>query len=193
MKILENYPFPSLNPPVILVEGFAAYDGNLKDEVGASHKGIDYVVKVGKKFKSFPVFSCCDGVAFQGKSKMWGKFVIIQKKFSSKLRYDTIYGHLRDINKKIPFLPRDPKRKARGLIIKANIFLGCVGISGNTKRITQLHFEMHEKDLKKGKRKKIDPYGVYDRYSSGKYPQPGKSLRKLKHCFKANFPPFAKM
>jgi len=51
---------------------------------------------------------------------------------------------------------------------------------------------MHRKNLKTGKRKVLDPYGVYDRASSGKYPQPGESLKGLNHYFTSNNPQFAK-
>ena len=51
---------------------------------------------------------------------------------------------------------------------------------------------MQRKDLKTNERTVIDPYGVYDKVSSGKYPQPGESLKGLEHYFATDEPDFAK-
>lgn len=200
-KILEYYPFSLFEPPVVLIEGFLSYDGNLKDVPGDPHKGIDYVRKVDEKFISFDVFSSHDGEAFQGLSETWGKFVVIRKKISKNIRYDTIYAHLKKIDETIPPLPRKnnkdmwPERsplKPKGNTIKAGVWLGVAGATGNTKGIIQLHFELHRVDLKNDTREKIDPYGLNLRWSSGKYPQPGESLKVLSHFWKNDLPDFAK-
>lgn len=189
-KILQNYPFEKLNPPVILVEGCKAYDGAIGDEPGKPHKGIDFVRKKGKQYLSFDVFSSQDGKAFQGLSETWGKFVSVRQEIN-EIRLDTIYVHLDEVNPKIPVLPGKDV-EIEFVLIKAGEWLGTAGITGNTKGITQLHWEMHRKNLKTGKRKVLDPYGVYDRASSGKYSQPGESLKGLSHYFASNNPKFAK-
>jgi len=38
-KILTNYPFAKLEPPIKLVEGLGGYDGTIGDEPGGEHKG----------------------------------------------------------------------------------------------------------------------------------------------------------
>jgi len=189
-KILQCYPFEKLNPPVVLVEGCKAYDGAIGDKPGKRHKGIDYIRKKGELFLSFDVFSSQDGKAFQGLSETWGKFVSVRQEING-IRLDTIYVHLDKVNPKIPVLP-SKNVEIEFMPIRAGEWLGIAGITGNTRGITQLHWEMHRKNLKTGKRKVFDPYGVYKRTSSGKYPQPGESLKGLSHYFASDNPQFAK-
>ncbi len=191
-KILKCYPFIKEDPPVVLVEGFEAYDGVIGDQPGAPHKGIDFVRQNKKgKYISFDVFSCHDGETFQGLSKSWGKFVSIRKRASKNKRMDTIYTHFKKVNSEIPFFSKD-KEKKKGLEIKTGEYLGKAGTTGKTNRIIQLHFELLEKNLKKKQLTKIDPYGIYKKASSGEYPQPGESLKGLRHYWAMDNPPFAK-
>ncbi len=53
-------------------------------------------------------------------------------------------------------------------------------------------FETIYKNLKTGERKIIDPYGVYSRASSGRYPKPGESLSGLPHYFTSDNPKFVR-
>lgn len=185
-KVLINYPFEKLEPPVILVEGLGGYDGTIGDEPGGEHKGIDYVRKIDGEYVSFDVFTTNDGEAFWGISeKGLGHFVNLRKVVGDK-RIETIYVHLEPgtINQKIPQMPTDgsPIQFAH---LEAGEIVGKAGNTGNTGKykIIQLHFEMQRKDLATNERKVIDPYGVYDKVSSGKYPQPGQSLNGLDHYF----------
>lgn len=190
-KILKNYPFEKLKPPVLLVEGFGAYNGVLRDEPGKPHNGIDYVRKKGDEFISFDVFSCHEGEAFQAISESWGKLVNVRLVVDD-VRFETICVHLDRLSPKIPFLPKDKKVKIKFAKIRAGEWLGTAGTTGNTGGIIQLHLEMHRKDLKTEERKIIDPYGIYARASSGRYPQPGESLKGLDHYFTSDNPPFVK-
>ncbi len=194
MKVLKCYPFKLVDPVVRLVEGFKAYDGVLGDEPGKPHRGIDYA-RIDEKGKclSFEVFNTHDGEVFQGRSKSWGRFVIIYKLVRKYQRFATVYAHLRDIDKKIPLLPKRGTRATETFTIGKEVIcsLGKAGASGDTKGNIQLHFELQIKNLKTNERQIIDPYGVYDRYTSGKYPQPGESLRGHKHYWTSNKPPFA--
>lgn len=187
-KILKNYPFEKLEPPVLLVEGFSAYNGVLRDEPGKPHNGIDYVRKKGDEFISFDIFSCHKGEAFQAISESWGNLVNVRKRVGN-IRFETIYIHLDKINPKIPFLSKDKKEKIKFAKIRAGEWLGTAGKTGWAQGIIQLHLEMHRKDLKTRERKIIDPYGVYARASSGRYPQPGESLKGLDQYFTSDNPP----
>ncbi len=190
-KLLKCYPFARLNPEVELVEGFLAYDGVLGDEKSKTHKGIDYA-----RFNEeggcigFDVFSAHDGEVFQGTSKRgWGRFVLISKAVGKK-KFRTVYAHLGNIDKEIPFLPKEGEKRKSGFVISEARFLGKAGITGWTKRKVQLHFELQQKN-KDGEWKKVDPYGIYARASSRKYPQPGWSLGKIKHYWATDRPSFA--
>lgn len=191
LKFLQSYPFKKLNPPVTLVEGCKEYDGVIGDPPGAKHNGIDYVRKKGKRYLSFNIFASDDGEAFQGVSKTWGNFVNVRKMIGG-FRFETIYVHLDKVNPKIVFLPKDKKIKIKFTKIKVGEWLGTAGITGNTNGIIQLHFEIQRKNLKTEKRKIIDPYGIYDKASSGKYSQPGESLKGLNHYFTSDNPKFSK-
>ena len=188
-KFLENYPFSDSR--VKLVEGFSAYDGVIGDTPGELHKGIDYVLVVNDVYLPFAVTSMHDGMAFHGTSETWGEFVIIYKTISNK-RYSTIYAHLDAVSSKIPrqFLEENGKRflNENGLTMRAGEFIGTAGTTGLTNGIAQLHLELHEKDLKTGLNRKLDPYSVDDRASSGRYPQPGQSLSGLNHFWNNDQP-----
>lgn len=193
-KICGMYPllacYPFADTRVQLVEGFAAYDGVLKDEPGTPHKGIDYVVRRGEAFLPFNVYAMHDGVALQGVSATWGNFVAI---YASPLgdgrQLKTIYAHLDGINPDMPSFAKDGSA-LDGMRIPMGTMLGRAGVSGSTNGIPQLHLELHEKDLQQVTTKR-DPYGVYDRASSGRYPQPGKPLHGLDHAWVSDTPSYA--
>ena len=191
MKILECYPFKKLSPRVELIETFGGYVGNLGDDTDKEHKGTDYVWRneLGV-FALFEVFSAHDGMAFKGKSDTWGNFVKIYTKIEEN-KIETIYSHLKDIPKEIPTLFKGKKRrkKKKGLVVKPGDFLGVAWTSGKANGCPQLHFELHLTE--KGKFKKLDPYGIYEKIDCGKYPQPGELLEGLNHFFITNDPPFA--
>lgn len=192
-KILQNYPFEKLEPPVELVEGLGGYDGTIGDEQGVEHKGVDYVRKVNGEYVSFDIFTTNDGEAFWGISeKGWGHFVNLRKVVGN-LRFETIYVHLEpgSINPKIPQMPTDGS-ELKFSHLEAGEIVGKAGNTGNTGKykIIQLHFEMQIKNLETNERKVVDPYGVYDKVSSGKYPQPGQSLKGLDHYFPSDNPDF---
>lgn len=191
-KILKCYPFKDV--AVELIEGFEAYDGNIGDEPGKPHKGIDYVLRKGDKFVGFEVFCMHDGEALQGVSKSWGNYVIVHSKASRGKIVATVYAHLRIIHQALPQMPeKGSKIKPKGLKIKAGTSLGKAGITGWTNRIVQLHLELLEKDLKTGITIKFDPYGLNARFSSGRYPQPNHTLQGLKHFWVSNNPPLARL
>ncbi len=190
IKILKCYPFGLLNPLVLLIEGFKEYVGILGDKPGEPHGGIDYARKQGEDFISFEVFSMHDGYVFRGRSDSWGNFVKICKEIGD-YRFETVYAHLKNIPKAFPILPKAGESKNKGMVIPAGRFLGRAGTSGDTKTNIQLHFELQIKNLKTKKRQKVDPYGVYNSYTSGKYPQPGQSLSGLKHFWTTDSPHFA--
>lgn len=196
-RILTNYPFEKLEPPVVLVEGLGGYDGTIGDEPGGEHKGVDYVRRVDGKYVSFDVFAAHEGEAFWGISdKGWGYFVNLRKVVGD-VRFETIYVHLdpESINSKIPQLPIPPNGvQIQFTHLESGEPIGRAGNTGNTgkNKIIQLHFEMQRKDLRTNERTVIDPYGLYVKASSGKYPQPGESLEGLDHYFVSDEPDFAK-
>lgn len=187
--LLVCYPFADQR--VRLVEGFTVYDGVLKDEPGAPHKGIDYAIREGETFLPFDVFAMHDGVAIQGVSQSWGNFVAL---YASPLgdgrQLKTIYAHLDEIDPAMPFFGEDGLI-LDGIAVKVGNKIGRTGISGSTNDIPQLHLELHEKDLEAQTPTKRDPYGVYDRASSKRYPQPGSSLQGLDHAWTSDTPPYA--
>lgn len=188
-KILSNYPFKDI--AIELIEGFSFYDGNLLDPINTPHKGIDYVLRKDKQFVSFEVYSMHEGLAYQGNSDSWGKFVYVYyPNVIDNFRYSTIYAHLNEINPVIPFLEKDQDISLKHL--KTAFYLGTSGITGWTNNLIQLHIEVHRKDTATNSTEKCDPYGIYDRKSSGKYPQPGQMLVHQKHYWKTDFPEFAK-
>jgi len=188
-KFLKCYPFKDQR--IKLVEGFRAYDGYLGDKKGAVHKGIDYVLELEKgRFITFDVFSAHDGEVFQSWSKRgWGKFVVIYKKIK-KRRFITIYAHLAIVHPQIPSLNQRIKDKKENFVINEGKFLGKAGVTGWAKGRIQLHFELQIEN-RRGEWIKIDPYGLDDVASSGKYPQPGQSLSGLEHFWTSDRPPFA--
>jgi len=189
--VLNNYPFPLLDPAITIAEGFEAYDGNLMDQKGGAHWGIDYVQKVDNRFLSFPVYSAHDGVAFQGYGKTWGKFVMIRKR-DGLWGYNTLYSHLENVPKDIPYMNSDLET-SKGIAIKSGKYIGDAGTSGNTKGINQLHFEFHIVNKKTGQTLRADPYGIYRRLSSGLYPSPGSSLKNIPHLWNGELPKFAEV
>ncbi len=188
-KLLERYPFSDHR--IQLIEGFATYDGALGDMPDTPHKGIDYILNLNSTYHSFDVYAMHPGTAFRGVSKSWGNFVIIHRAFEDR-RYSTVYAHLETIDPAITPLPDegeiDDGTKPAGTPLVTGHKLGVIGISGWTHGIPQLHLELHEKDLKTNATQKLDPYGLNDRASSGKYPQPGKSLHALDHAWISDLP-----
>jgi len=191
MKFLERYPFT--DPCVEVIEGFAAYDGNLKDPVGAPHKGIDYVLRYDYysdfTFLTFNVVAMHAGEVVQGLSKSWGRFVRVRHRVNQHLAYDTVYAHLRSVSELIPQIPTQASLTSDTVRVVAGAPLGRAGNTGSTNRLIQLHLELHRKNLKTGEIQKLDPYGLYDRFSSGRYPHPWQSLAKLEHFWLSDFPP----
>jgi murein DD-endopeptidase MepM/ murein hydrolase activator NlpD len=184
-KFLQSYPFS--DPRVRIAEGFSAYDGNLGDPAGALHRGIDYVLKENGRYLPFDVFAMHDGKAYRGISPTWGAFVVIQYIFQQgEVRFDTVYAHLDAVDKDIPMFEDNGKENRSGGArkeIRAGDWIGTAGTSGATNGLIQLHVELHRKDLRTGEWEKLDPYGVYDRLSSGRYPQPAESLNGLEHSW----------
>lgn len=191
-KLLACYPFA--DPRIKLVEGFSAYDGAIGDEPGKPHRGIDYVLYLDGIFRSFDIYAMHDGIAFQGKSDSWGTFVLLHLERDG-VRYRTVYGHLDTVDPDIApqFIEQNGQRivNTAGTPLQTGHWLGRAGMSGWTNHIIQLHLELHQKDLVTDHTEKLDPYGVYDQASSGKYPQPGDSLRGLTHAWMTDEPPFA--
>lgn len=145
IKLLKCYPFPRLKPAVALIEGFAAYDGHLGDEVGKVHKGIDYVRRAGKeRFLPFTVHATHDGEAWQGVSNSWGKFAAIRFRYSSVLQFWTVHAHLEKLFLALPAIPpgKPLSDLGSGMHLRAGDKLGVAGITGDTKNIIQLHFEL---------------------------------------------------
>lgn len=175
-KFLENYPFS--DPNIMLAEGFAAYDGLLRDQPGDIHYGIDYVLYEDEKFKKFDVFTMHGGQAFQGNSPSWGKYVVVEIEVHGKM-FQTIYAHLTEINPEIPSSGRKE--------VSAAFKLGKADTTGITNGIPQLHIELLEKTGNTFK--KLDPYGIYKRRSSGFYPGVGGSLEKFPHYWVTDTPP----
>src|ERR1051326_3107620 len=160
IKFLENYPFKWLG--VKIGEGFSVYDGHLGDIAGQPHLGIDYVLKKGNEFASFEVFNMFEGSAEFGVSTDLGKYFIIGKTEGDFL-LQVVYAHLDNINEdlqKYAIIQGD-----REFIIPARYQLGWTGKTGLTHGIRQLHIEVHQKNLVTGEKQKLDPYGVYDRFS----------------------------
>lgn len=168
------------------------YDGVLGDTPGTPHKGMDYVLREEDgSYRTFDVYTMHDGMAFQGVSESWGGFVALYKTMGEK-RYATIYAHLSMIDESIPpyYLEENDERieNEEGVVLLAGQKIGITGTTGWTNDIVQLHLELHEKDLKTNITKKLDPYGLNDRASSGRYPQPGESLQGLEHGWIQNMP-----
>ena len=185
IKLFECYPFKNLG--IQIAEGFSVYDGNLRDVPGKVHLGIDYVLKKSDEFASFEVFSMYEGDVEFGVSNSWGKYFIISKTVG-ECRYDTVYAHLDNINvdlQKYAIIQGD-----REFIVPSKYYLGWSGTTGDTKNIRQLHIELHEKNLRTGQRRTLDPYGIYDRLSSGKYRDLGHVLNNLMHVWVSDSPEF---
>lgn len=187
--VLENYPFALENPPVTIIEGFEAYDGYLLDKPGDFHWAIDYVKNDNGNFMPFAVYSAHGGTAFQGYGKTWGKFVVIRMRNENGDGFNTLYSHLENVPIYLPYMSSDIDN-SKGIEINAMTYIGDAGQSGNTKGINQLHFELHKVSGAEKRTVRIDPYGLYLRYSSGKYPQPGNTLFGLQHYWKNNEPGF---
>lgn len=189
---LSNYPFS--DPAVQLVEGFASYDGVLGDTPGAPHKGIDYILQMEGVPIPFTVHAMHDGVAFHGTSDSWGTFVVIHAPSKGGTRSSSIYAHLASVDPPIApqFVEQHGQRRPNtaGTLIRAGQLLGRAGTTGWTNNIVQLHIEIHVKSMT-GDFVKVDPYGINDTASSGRYPQPGWSLKHLPHLWTTNLPPLA--
>lgn len=190
-KILQCYPFK--NRGIEVIEGYSVYDGNLGDPVGTPHKGIDYVLRRGEEFLPFEVFSMHEGMAWQGMSDSWGRFVAIYSEPMGIYQYETIYAHLDTIDDVFPLMKpkQEPGSMGRGFIIRPNQLIGLAGTTGVTNDHIQLHLELQQKNTQTKTRQKLDPYGIYDRFSTGKYPQPGQSLEQWDHAWTSDTPSFA--
>ncbi|MBI3114895.1 MAG: hypothetical protein HYZ09_00155 [Candidatus Kerfeldbacteria bacterium] len=189
-RFLVCYPFR--DERIRLVEGFAAYDGVLGDLRGDPHKGIDYVLPHGGRFRSFDVCSMHRGAAVQGRSRTWGRYVLVYAKVGGAY-VRTVSAHLRTVAAAIPLTPKNPPAgwiEEHACLIPAGYPLGRAGATGKTHRIIQLHLELHRRE-EDGAWEKLDPYGLNDRASSGRYPQPGEPLTRLPHLWQSDSPPFA--
>ena len=188
---LQCYPFWSTHAS--LAEGFSDYDGALGDEPGAPHKGIDYIVRAGGAFMSFDVCAMHDGMAYQGVSDSWGNFVYLMTRPNGDgIIYATVYAHLDGMPSEIPLYTGDEGISLPWIEAKTQI--GRAGTSGDTKGRHQLHIELHTRGASRRRDSsitKIDPYGLNDRASSGRYPKPGSSLKGLDHFWTSNLPSFA--
>lgn len=185
IRLLENYPFKRVG--VTIAEGFSAYDGTLGDIAGAPHGGIDYVLNKSGEHASFEVFTMYEGAAQFGVSNSLGKYFIISTVVGD-CQYDTVYAHLDNITEdlqKYAIIQGD-----RDFIIPARYPLGWAGKTGLAHNIRQLHLELYQKNLKTGAKRKLDPYGLYDKLSSGRYRQPGQTLRNLDHYWTTDEPEF---
>ncbi len=196
-KFLQNYPFPLLSPPVTIAEGFESYDGVLQDRPGALHWAIDYVQKFRGKFRPFLVFSSHEGEVIQSYEKTFGKYVVIRKRSGLLGDYNTLYAHLDNIPDSIPFMKNNNKdigiriNETPGIFLPANTYIGEAGVTGNTKGIPQLHFELHLVNTSTNMSYRVDPYGIYKKASSGQYPKPGNSLKGRLHYWTSDLPTFA--
>lgn len=181
-QILECYPFSDAS--VRIAEGFITNSAATDGQPGLANKGIDYILKSGPRFHSFPVYNMMEGEVHFGINDNWGKFVAVRRA-SGGYRYDVIYAHLKTIN---PKLQQTAYRAGVQAAVPAGFLLGESGATGDTKGFNRLHIELHRKNLETGIREKLDPYGVYDTISSGKYPQPGQSLAGLEHFWTEDNP-----
>ncbi len=182
-KILQCYPFKDAG--VKVAEGFAAYDGNLRTVPGEVHQGIDYALRKNNEFASFEVFSMFEGDVRFGVSEKLGRFFVISVE-TGELRYDCVYAHLDHINEDLQKYAII--RGEMDFVIPARYSLGWAGTAGSSRGVRHLHIEIHEKNLKTGQRRKLDPYGVYGRLSGGGYRQPGESLAGLDHIWISDQP-----
>lgn len=185
---LESYPFPLLDPPVTIAEGFLSYDGKLGDEEDFRHWAIDYVHEDNGVYKKFPVYAAHGGTAFQGESDSFGLYVLVKNREISGKWYNTLYAHLENIPDYIPFKRKGVDDTGYGFQIPSQTYLGQAGHTGNTKGIAQLHFELHIFD--QGTPMRTDPYGIFEKFSSGLYPQPGDSLGGTNNYWIDDFPKF---
>lgn len=190
-QFLSHYPFGD-NLGIELAEGFSAYMGKLNDEKGQRHGGIDYAHFINKDITTkFTVYGSHGGQAFQGQNDSWGTYVMV---FDVNMNYRSVYAHLDPftITKQIPLLPGQPggSQTLVGLAIEPGFRLGEAGVSGDTKNMPQLHFEVIYKDSETKTYYKLDPYGLYA--TTGRYPQPGNSLNKLPHLWVTDNPKFGK-
>ncbi len=178
-QFLQAYPF--LDEAVRLVEGYAGYDGNLEDEIGAFHGGVDYVKYSAGSLVPFDVTLMHDGYIFQGTSSSWGAYVIAfyPEQWEGNW-YATLYSHLTAIPGSIPwYAPGGPVRE--GKLMTTGEYVGLSDTSGDTKGNVQLHVELLKIDPDTARKTKMDVYGVNARYSSGAYPQVGESLEGVPH------------
>ncbi len=184
-KFLQRYPFR--NPAIELVEGFSVYDGNLDDQVGARHSGIDYALPQGESFIPFDVYAMHPGYAAQGSSPSWGKYVIIF--FPEKQgghEYATLYSHLEGVPSNLPWY-KVGGNYLNYSFMDTGTLLGHASTTGDTKNNPQLHIEIHDYDTEY-QRVKRDIYHIYDRLSSGKYPKVGEVFTYDSHHFMSNYP-----
>jgi len=183
IRLFENYPFK--NTGMTVAEGFLAYSGNLRTVPGMPHGGIDYVLKKGDEFASFEIFSMYEGSVKFGVSDKYGKFFSISK-IEGDFLYETVYAHIDNI-------PDDILKYAiiqgdKDFIIPAAYPLGWA--ARDSKNIRHLHVELHQKNLLSGVRRKLDPYGLYEKFLNNNYPQPGESLKNYDHVWVDDDPLF---
>ena len=153
---------PYNDPGVRLEQGWIyTYNQQL-----CAHQGIDYVKGPNNSdaWEDFEVLATSDGEALLQRSPSYGDYVTI-KTVSAGVTYHTLFAHLDDTQRKLPFGASVPV--VRGQVI------GIVGATGDDSNgLTHLHFELRADSTTCARLRKcgarplpgscrLDPYGIY--------------------------------